>query len=1040
VLEADMRLFRNGFRGGLALVVGAASFAAFGLNNQSMASGVAGQTASLAWGAESEITLGSNPVEIAAGANGSIWVVDSTDATLTEVADIDGVATPRTPIALEAGSNPTGVTVDQDGNVWVGLNNPQRVQQFENVGTWMPQIPIAVDQAGGTMRLVTAPDGSIWAVFRDTAKLQRIKQTGIAWSAETVLSSDRGIDELVFDTNGVGWLLYPSGAITKLSETGGVWSLGETLGTNNRTNWGTQGPNGSLYVSDAGCAFYQLNPETRTDIRSSGTDCATVQSVATSSDSSIWLASTSGNVDRWSSTNFSYIERYTVGGQPRDLTQTTDGSMWFVNPGTRKVQRIVYRAPVASTITSASSLTSAVGDSISFTVTTSGGFPTPSIRTTDPLPYGVKLTDNRNGTATLSGAARPGTEGVYSIGFEAVNGDLVTTQNFTLTVPGTPPNALTVFSPGESGGWNTCEVNSMTATANGTFWVSSPGGNILRYTTNPFTLAENMNVGGKPSQLTTATDGTVWFIDETNNNVRSISYANSTWTVDSAVTVGSSPRFLTAGDGGSVWVADSVDATVKQITNVGGVRSVRETKSLPGTTLAGLTKGPDGDIWVADRSAGKLIRILKDSEGGWFEDTFTLSVSDREMILATGPDGDIWVAFRGTSTVQSMKKVSGWWAVQTALNASFGTYTIAAGPGGTMWVGSTGGQTSQLIEQEDTWKILEPISAQGRTQVATATDDGALWWSDGGCALHSWKSTAGVAPAITSSASGSMTQGEYSTVTLTATGAPKVTFSKVGNLPEGVSFNVDTANSQATFAGQPSNSVTPGNYTFKIIADNGAYRAAVQTFTLTVSAPPPTTTTTETPTTTTEAPTTTTEAPTLTDAPSNEVTTTTEAPLNEEPTSTTVPRASTTTTVATTNSSVVPPAESVVAALPVASTPLVADNSISAGAEVSVTFGGFAPGEFVQLIVASTPQVIGSGYANAQGVVTLSGNIPASLSSGNHTLAVYAPESGTGFKQPITVAGLTLPATGTSNRLWPMMMMLFGGAALIVAARRRRIS
>jgi LPXTG-motif cell wall-anchored protein len=53
---------------------------------------------------------------------------------------------------------------------------------------------------------------------------------------------------------------------------------------------------------------------------------------------------------------------------------------------------------------------------------------------------------------------------------------------------------------------------------------------------------------------------------------------------------------------------------------------------------------------------------------------------------------------------------------------------------------------------------------------------------------------------------------------------------------------------------------------------------------------------------------------------------------------------------------------------------------------------------------------------------------------------VYAPESGTGFKQPITVAGLTLPATGTSNRLWPMMMMLFGGAALIVAARRRRIS
>jgi len=124
----------------------------------------------------------------------------------------------------------------------------------------------------------------------------------------------------------------------------------------------------------------------------------------------------------------------------------------------------------------------------------------------------------------------------------------------------------------------------------------------------------------------------------------------------------------------------------------------------------------------------------------------------------------------------------------------------------------------------------------------------------------------------------------------------------------------------------------------------------------------------------------------------------------------------------------------------VASTPLVADNSISAGAEVSVTFGGFMPGEFVQLIVASTPQVIGSGYANAQGVVTLSGTIPASLSSGNHTLAVYAPESGTGFKQPITVSGLALPATGSSSDGWLVAGMFTVIAGTVLSTRRRRIS
>ena len=40
------------------------------------------------------------------------------------------------------------------------------------------------------------------------------------------------------------------------------------------------------------------------------------------------------------------------------------------------------------------------------------------------------------------------------------------------------------------------------------------------------------------------------------------------------------------------------------------------------------------------------------------------------------------------------------------------------------------------------------------------------------------------------------------------------------------------------------------------------------------------------------------------------------------------------------------------------------------------------------------------------------------LAIGNHTLAVYAPVSGIGFKQPIA-------------------MLLFGGVALLICSRRR---
>ena len=113
-------------RGGAVVGVGMMVCAMFGLTNQTLASGVTSQTASLAWGPEPAITVGSNPVEIAAGANGSIWVVDATDATLTEIADVNGAATVQQPIALASGSQPTGVTVDLDGNIWVGLNNTQQ--------------------------------------------------------------------------------------------------------------------------------------------------------------------------------------------------------------------------------------------------------------------------------------------------------------------------------------------------------------------------------------------------------------------------------------------------------------------------------------------------------------------------------------------------------------------------------------------------------------------------------------------------------------------------------------------------------------------------------------------------------------------------------------------------------------------------------------------------------------------------------------------------------------------------------------------------
>ena len=183
------------------------------------------------------------------------------------------------------------------------------------------------------------------------------------------------------------------------------------------------------------------------------------------------------------------------------------------------------------------------------------------------------------------------------------------------------------------------------------------------------------------------------------------------------------------------------------------------------------------------------------------------------------------------------------------------------------------------------------------------------------------------------------------------------------------------------------------------------------------------------------------QAPSASSAPA---TTTTIAPA----TTTTIVPATTTTTIAApatttttiaapsnqsspTSTNLPAPALSVVKSLPKASTPIVANASIATGESLTVSFGGFTPFEYVQLIVASSPKVIGSGYANSQGMVTISGSVPASLATGNHTLAVYAPVSGVGFSQPITVMQASLPGTGVNDQLLLVaLMLLLGGLVL----------
>lgn len=146
---------------------------------------------------------------------------------------------------------------------------------------------------------------------------------------------------------------------------------------------------------------------------------------------------------------------------------------------------------------------------------------------------------------------------------------------------------------------------------------------------------------------------------------------------------------------------------------------------------------------------------------------------------------------------------------------------------------------------------------------------------------------------------------------------------------------------------------------------------AYGTFTVT-AAPPPTTTTSTTSTTTTTTSTTT----STTVAPP----TTTEAPTTSVPAPTTT----------VTGQVFVPPATPPAGAVPFANP---TSGAVAPGSELSIDEDGFVPGEQVQVVLYSTPRVLGARAADETGAVRFSIAIPDDVPPGEHTLVLYGADA-----------------------------------------------
>jgi large repetitive protein len=117
------------------------------------------------------------------------------------------------------------------------------------------------------------------------------------------------------------------------------------------------------------------------------------------------------------------------------MTITASNSMG--SPASQDFILTVTSAASAPAITSSPATTETFGVPFSFAVTTTG-YPAPKVTKTGPLPQGVRLTNNGDGTTTISGTPSKSAIGVYPVTLTAKSAAGTTTQAFRLTITKAP--------------------------------------------------------------------------------------------------------------------------------------------------------------------------------------------------------------------------------------------------------------------------------------------------------------------------------------------------------------------------------------------------------------------------------------------------------------------------------------------------------------------------------------------------------------------------------------------------------------------------
>ena len=237
-----------------------------------------------------------------------------------------------------------------------------------------------------------------------------------------------------------------------------------------------------------------------------------------------------------------------------------------------------------------------------------------------------------------------------------------------------------------------------------------------------------------PWDLVDGGNGQVWFTEDALNAFGPIGAGDGLISEITGKLLYGNPKGITRGPDGRLWIAESaVTGAVARVNDDGSVTEFD-------TGLVGrpydVASGPDGNVWFTAQTPSSIGRIAPDGT----ITQFSVGLNGTPEAIAAGPDGNLW--FTESADPGRIGRITPSGAItenSIGLPANMAPTDIAAGPDGNLWftLGADPGGIGR-ITPEGVFKVWQPGSGESGadltpnsrpTGIAAGTD-GAMWFTE----------------------------------------------------------------------------------------------------------------------------------------------------------------------------------------------------------------------------------------------------------------------------------------------------------------------